>query len=533
MKKQINILLLLFLPILSIAQEQNSLVPSKLTVEQYIEKYAKYAVEEMYRSKIPASITLAQGILESGNGNSRLAVEGNNHFGIKCKSTWTGESIYEDDDAPNECFRKYKHAIESYQDHSEFLMRNSRYAFLFDLEPTNYVEWAKGLKRAGYATNPQYAELLITFIERHKLHKFDTEKPSGTEAEQIATIKIAEQKLFGKQIMVNGVPGLTAKEGQSYAEIAIDFDLKVFQIYRYNDLTKDAVCSAGDTVYLKQKKNKSESLVHIVSNGQTMHWIAQHYAIKLDKLLERNLMQDGQEPATGEFIQMNETRTTAPKLVKLEVTPPIEQIDTTQTKETYTALVTENPIQNIETSKPAPVSDISPVDSLHDFKENLSFFHTVQKGETLYGIGKKYGVRVDAIQFINALESDSIEVGQKLIINPEIKTADTKEPQRIPGIHKVRAGETLYAIANNYAMKLEDLMATNNLPNNQIQIGQILVVVPGVALDSNATSFYHTVQQGETLYSILRKYAKTKNELMELNPNLNDYLTEGQKIKIR
>lgn len=532
MKNSLTFLFFCLLYARVFSQETTTIPLAKLTVEQYIEKYSVLAVDEMHRNKIPASITLAQGILESGNGNSRLAVEGNNHFGIKCKSTWTGETIYEDDDAPNECFRKYKHAAESYEDHSAFLMRNSRYAFLFDLDPTNYVEWAKGLKRAGYATNPQYAELLVTFIERHNLQRFDKEKASIKENESIVANKLEEQKDFGKQIMVNGVPGVVAKRGQSYAEIALDFDLKVFQVYRYNDLKKDAVCKPGDTVYIKQKKNKSETLVHIVSDGQNMHWIAQHYAIRLDKLLEKNLLQEGQEPATGEFVQLNETRTSPPKLKQLP-TVPVVLADTTAAKIVYTETVTDNPIQNIETAKPVEINENANLDSLHDFKENLSFFHTVQKGETLFGISKKYGVRVDAIQFINALLTDSIEVGQKLIINPAIKTADTKEPQRVPGIHTVRAGETLYAIANTYGITLEDLMATNNLNNAQILIGQVLVVVPNASKEPSQETFYHEVQQGETLYSVARKYGKTTKELMELNPNLTDTISQGQKIKIR
>jgi LysM repeat protein len=411
-------------------------------------------------------------------------------------------------------------------------MRNSRYAFLFDLDPTNYVEWARGLKRAGYATNPQYAELLVTFIERHHLQRFDKVQNSIIENETLAAFKKEEQNAFGKQVMVNGVPGVVVKAGQSYAEIAIDFDLKVFQVYRYNDLKKDAVCKPGDTVYIKQKKNKSEVLVHIVAEGQSMHWIAQHYALRLDKLMERNLLQEGQEPAKGEFIQLNETRTSPPKLYQSVVTTVV-LADTTLSKTSYNEQVTDNPTQNIETTKPVEINETTNLDSLHEFKENLSFFHTVQKGETLFGIGKKYGIRVDAIQFINALQSDSIEVGQKLIINPAIKTADTKEPQRIPGIHTVRAGETLYSIANTYGILLEDLMATNNLNNTQIQIGQVLVVVPNIENEAINEAFYHEVQQGETLYSIARKYGKTPNELMVLNPNLSDTINEGQKIKIR
>jgi flagellum-specific peptidoglycan hydrolase FlgJ len=146
---------------------------AKTTTEQYIQQYKDVAIAEMKRSRIPASITLAQGILESGNGNSRLATEANNHFGIKCKKEWTGRTLYEDDDAPQECFRAYPTAEDSYRDHSDFLMKSSRYAFLFDLTPTDYKGWAEGLKKAGYATNPNYPQLLINFIEKHNLQQYD------------------------------------------------------------------------------------------------------------------------------------------------------------------------------------------------------------------------------------------------------------------------------------------------------------------------------------------------------------------------
>lgn len=454
------------------------------TVEQYIDKYNVIAIDEMYRSKIPASVTLAQGILESGNGNSRLAVEANNHFGIKCKNTWTGKTIYEDDDAPQECFRKYDAAIDSYRDHSDFLMKNARYAFLFDLDQTDYKAWAHGLKKAGYATNPQYAELLITFIEKHQLNRFDKTRLSEEEDRELKEEKAVQLKERGKEFLNNGVAATRVKKGESFAQIALDYDIKVFQIYRNNDLEKDAICREGDTLYLRAKKAKAQSEFHYVGKGQTLHWISQRYAVKLDKLLERNLLDRGEEPAEGEQIYLNTKRLSKPKLQQsgdsviapkpnvsvVEKQPEIAAVDTQFNQKVY-----ENPIQNLETQK--PVEELDTKDSLHDFKENLSFFHTVQKGETLYGIGRKYSVRVDAIKYINLLESDTIEVGQRLIINPAITSADTREPQSIPGIHVVRQGETLYQIARTYGLKTEDIIATNSLPDNQIYIGQKLIIV--------------------------------------------------------
>jgi LysM repeat protein len=555
MMRKLYLLLFCVLGLNAFAQEANPQPPLKMTVDQYIEKYSSLAVDEMYRSKIPASITLAQGILESGNGNSRLATEANNHFGIKCKASWTGKTMYEDDDAPQECFRKYDAAIDSYRDHSDFLMKNSRYAFLFDLEQTDYKAWAHGLKKAGYATNPQYAELLITFIERHKLHKYDGVKLSEEEDRENKEEKAETIKSYGKEVVVNGVPGIVAKAGDSYAQIALDYDMKVYQLYRNNDLPKDAICKEGDTVYLKSKKNKSDIPTHIVAENETMYKISQRYAVKLEKLLDRNELIEGQEPAVGETIYLRESRDKAPKLrdtvqivnpvvptkpveeikvkepeVITEKAPEVAKVDTQFNEKVY-----EDPIKNLETQKPVEVEASKP-DPMHDFRENLSFFHTVQKGETLYGIGKKYGVRVDAIKFLNVLSGDSIEVGQKLIINPAIKSADTKDPQTVPGLHIVRQGETLFSISKMYNLKPADIKATNNLVSDQISIGQSLTIVPAIAekeRPKNAESLTHVVEEGETIFLLARKYGVTETSIKELNKNLDGNLKKGQKIRIR
>jgi LysM repeat protein len=481
MRKLLIIFSILFSSLQVLAQTDSVVVVTKMTVVQYINQYSAFAVDEMYRSKIPASITLAQGILESGNGNSRLAREANNHFGIKCKNTWTGKTMYEDDDAPQECFRKYDAAIDSYRDHSNFLMKNTRYAFLFDLEPTDYKSWAHGLKKAGYATNPQYADLLITFIERHKLDRFDGTKLSEEENRELKEEKAEIVKSYGKEFENNGVPAIRAKKGESFAQIALDYDIKVYQLYRFNDLTKEINCKEGDTIYLKAKKTKTDSLYHTVAVGQTLFWISQRYAIRLDKLLERNLLKDGQEPAAGEQIYLRNKRDIAPKLFapvsyEVVIAPPVKQ-DSVLIDTLYNQKVYDNVKVNIETQKPVE-TDV--IDSLHEFKENLSFFHTVQAGETLYSIGKKYSVRVDAIQYINLLDGQSITVGQRLIINPAITSADTKDPQSTPGLHIVRQGETLFSIAKQYGLKTGDIMATNDLSTDQVVIGQKLVIVKPV-----------------------------------------------------
>ena len=362
-------------------------------------------------------------------------------------------------------------------------MNNPRYAFLFDLDKTDYKGWAYGLKKAGYATNPQYAELLITFIDRHMLHKFDGVKLSEEEDKELKNDKEELVKSRGKEIHNNGVIGLIAIANESYALIAMNYDLKVYPLYRFNDLEKDAVCKEGDTVYLKSKRNKSDSLYHLVLGSETMHWISQRYAVKLDKLMERNLLLDGQQPAVGELIFLRNKRDNAPKLVSIDTLKVKSKVDTIiidiaepkPLDTTYDNKVYDNIQQNIETSK--TVETVTSLDNIQDFKENLSFFHTVQKGETLYSIGKKYGIRVDAVMYLNLLTSDAIEAGQRLIINPAISNADTKEPQSTPGVHIVRQGETLFKIAKMYGLSIQDIKATNNLENEVVFIGQRLVIV--------------------------------------------------------
>jgi LysM repeat protein len=319
---------------------------------------------------------------------------------------------------------------------------------------------------------------LITFIERHKLDKFDGVKLSEEEDRELKEEKAEIVKSYGKEFINNGVPGIRAKKGESFAQIALDYDLKVHQLYRYNDLGKEVNCKEGDTIYLKAKKTKTDSLYHTVAAGQTLFWISQRYAIRLDKLMERNMMKDGQEPAAGEQIYLRNKRDVAPKLFapvsyEVVIAKPIKQ-DTVLIDTLYNQKVYDNVQANIETQKPV---EIQTTDSLHEFKENLSFFHTVQTGETLYSIGKKYSVRVDAIQYLNLLEGLTISVGQRLIINPAITSADTKDPQSTPGLHIVRQGETMFSIAKQYGLKTADIMATNDLTTDQVVIGQKLVIV--------------------------------------------------------
>ncbi|MFI5141660.1 MAG: glucosaminidase domain-containing protein [Bacteroidia bacterium] len=227
----------------------------KLTPNDYIAKYKEDAIKEMYRYGIPASITLAQGMLESGNGNSALSVYANNHFGIKCHKDWTGPSYILDDDEKNECFRKYQDVLDSYSDHSQFLRNRDRYAFLFELPKTDYKGWARGLKEAGYATHPKYAEQLIDLIEQYKL--YDLDKDVVLTMRNVKE-KAPQVKLNLRQVLkFNHTKFIIAKPGDSFYKIASDFDLELSDLFKYNDFAKGETMVAYEKVYVEPKRRKA------------------------------------------------------------------------------------------------------------------------------------------------------------------------------------------------------------------------------------------------------------------------------------
>ena len=255
----------------------NSVFGQEISRKEYIEKYASLAVKQMHQYKIPASITLAQGILESNNGNSRLAVKANNHFGIKCHG-WEGKKIFADDDKKNECFRNYKNVLESFVDHSLFLNKYSRYEFLFNYKITDYKSWAKGLKKAGYATNSKYPELLIKIIEENKLYQFDREK-------------IDENLISGKRNIYmhpNKIKYVISQNQETYETIAKSLNIKLKQILKYNDDNKLAVLKVGTKVFIQPKRNRSKQRTHVVNKGEDLRSISQTYGIKMKSLKKRN-----------------------------------------------------------------------------------------------------------------------------------------------------------------------------------------------------------------------------------------------------
>ena len=241
--------------------------------------YKDDAIKEMHRSGVPASITLAQGILESGDGNSALARYAKNHFGIKCHAGWTGGTFIQDDDAKDECFRKYKHVLDSYRDHSDFLQKK-RYASLFDLKITDYKGWAKGLKKAGYATNPKYPQLLIDIIEKNDLAQYDSKKGSKEKSKRDKSknqsskkSKVVKSKRKGShQVLIheNNIRYIIVKPEDSFEKLADEFDMGLWQFYKYNDLEKDSELFESGVLFLQPKRAKAKEELHIVATGETM-----------------------------------------------------------------------------------------------------------------------------------------------------------------------------------------------------------------------------------------------------------------------
>jgi len=279
--------------------------------EQYIKKYRVLAISEMQRSGIPASITLAQACLESNNGMSLLSRKSNNHFGIKCKSTWRGKKVYHDDDYRHECFRKYSSVKDSYRDHSDFLMKNSRYASLFNLDINDYKGWAYGLKRAGYATNPSYANSLIRIIEEYKLYKYD----QMISHRQLASLKNnsgikidALSNPYGthRVILRNGLKSVVVKVGDSLASIAKAYNIKVWQLQKYNDYSLDRVPVKNEILYIESKKRKAKKgqETYKIGKGETMHYVSQMFGIKLSPLYRRNHIKKGTNPKEGTILYL-------------------------------------------------------------------------------------------------------------------------------------------------------------------------------------------------------------------------------------
>lgn len=310
-------------------------------IKNYIDTYKNLAMAEMQRTGVPASITLAQGIHESGAGVSKLVLSSNNHFGIKCKSNWTGESVKHDDDARGECFRKYSFAEDSYRDHSNFLKNGQRYASLFALDPADYKGWANGLKKAGYATNPKYPQVLIKLIEDYGLQDYTLvalgKMPVPTDILAAGNV-ITGQAIVpsdkkdddDKQVLntkpvypagefkIHDTKVIYAKQGSPFLAIAKQYDVDLSKIFEFNEITRMETVPADQLIYLQRKRKTGKDEFHMVMPGETLHVIAQLQAIRLESLLELNWLKDNEKPAPGQQLSLKKKSSSMPKLAVRE-----------------------------------------------------------------------------------------------------------------------------------------------------------------------------------------------------------------------
>jgi LysM repeat protein len=300
------------------AQSESKKKTKSVAYEAYIEKYKTLAVKQQKTYNIPASITLAQGLLESAAGSSRLARQGNNHFGIKCKEEWRGGRIYHDDDEKNECFRTYKTVEDSYLDHSLFLSKRKYYVSLFNLAPYDYKGWAYGLQQCGYATDKSYGSKLVNIIETYELYKYDKAKTIEKTPiiDEIYEIKInasgnnrsrhAVVNWRRRILNTNEIHYIEAQENDTYEFIAYDTRMKLNRLLKYNDTTTEHKLKKGDRIYLQGKRKYAAkgNLVHIVKEGESLHSISQLYGMKLKSLYKLNKIKDSYIPKPGDTLMI-------------------------------------------------------------------------------------------------------------------------------------------------------------------------------------------------------------------------------------
>lgn len=398
-------------------------------VQEYINTYKNMAISEMQRTGVPAAIKLAQGIIETEAGQSQLVNKSNNHFGIKCKSTWTGESVSHDDDARGECFRKYDNAFQSYQDHSNFLKSNQRYAFLFDLDPADFEGWANGLKKAGYATNPKYPAMLIRVIHENNLQDYSliamekkedrnkfiftsdqTNENNNTSinvsysANNDLKEKFISQKNYPSgQFIINETKVIYIQKGMSFLSLALEYDLPLNRLFEYNDMKEAELAAQNQLVFLQRKRKTGLTDFHIVEQGENLQHISQIEGIRLQNLLENNSLTENQQPSTGEKLFLKTKAPNRPRLTTLiETKTDLKKIE----------IVTPETESNEKYSQPAGKEN-------NMIQSSGTIVHTVQLKENLYQVSKMYKVGVMEIYEWNKLNSYDLKEGQQLKINKQ------------------------------------------------------------------------------------------------------------------
>lgn len=476
--------LLVCLTLASFAQNQN------LEFLDYIRKYHKIAIEEMERAGIPASIKLAQGLLESNAGRSYLARRGNNHFGIKCGGDWPGKKVYREDDDYDEkgrlvksCFRSYRSVAAGYIAHSEFLRdprKDERYGFLFRLRPTDYRRWAQGLKRAGYATSATYAEKLIDLIERYELSKYD----------RMSTLDLdtPSDAVAAAILSTNDVKYTMTEENETLADIARRTDVALRNILKYNEIYEDTdePLAEGSRVFIQPKRGafRGRQIYHKVNDySDDMASISQRYGIKLSKLYKRNRMTPGTEPAIGEEIKIRGRKVkNTPRLRKKgEVPPPpppkpLPKVDTTATSTIPPRVDDSRPTQEEEEEEEDTLPEISPepIPPLRDVPSEPIPDAPKPKDESTNTIPSPPSIPKPVPEQKDPLKEDIFGEDQLGVESPP--DTSKQQPPTSAAYHTVAQGDTLWNISRRYGTTVAELKKLNKLNDNNIKKGMRLRV---------------------------------------------------------
>ena len=493
-------------------------------VKAYIEKYKNIAIAEMNRVGIPASITLAQGLHESGNGNSFLAKNTNNHFGIKCHETWTGKTFSYTDDAPDECFRVYDKVADSYIDHSDFLRNRPRYAFLFLFGKNDYKKWAYGLKKAGYATNPKYPEILIKIIEDNELYKYDvgseelaTDKNNDsiiefdTKENPIIVPEIAapkqptEQQIevdvidkniktptFNKAIKktilsVNKCDAVKIAKGETIEQLANYFNIETAELLAFNDVSDDSKFKAGNYLFLEKKKKNNTEKQYSFKSTDDMWLVSQNKGVQLAGLLKRNKLEDGDEPVAKTVIYLKGKAKEKPALrtiKSIQIDMPLKA------KEAPVCIGVSSKSNEIiranDTIYP-PIKEV--IKNIIDSNKILSFESDTKLLENNYSVQTPINVDKDTIVKIqtppkiqtisNPDFGRSVSVYERGLETPTVYPTSidySKLPKSTTGLHTVIKGDTMYNICKRYNISIAQIMEWNNLSEQSIKLGQVLKI---------------------------------------------------------
>ena len=575
------------------AQAQKTSFDEK--ARSYIKQYGSWAIEEQQRVGIPASITLAQGIYETGAGESELATQANNHFGIKCKKEWQGATFAHTDDAPNECFRKYPTARDSYKDHSDYLKKSARYAELFALEKADYEAWAKGLRKCGYATNPAYAQKLIKMIEDYDLQLYtfaadgkrdneivpmsDPQNPIVQNALLVTTVPTAEDTDPGAassdgSVRINDLKAIYCHQGETLLDKAMKYNIRYARLLEINELA-DEPLKRDMYVYLEPKKSKGAHPTYTVKEGETIEIIAHNEGMNSRQLRIFNLLAQNEQPDAGAVLKLqvqSDERPASHKMVKAEpaavTVPPVKLVNPAAPAKQDYFIPTKKSIQKTEELKkeetemefgygaapmpdmqvavPAKAAPLAPpvAEPIRQKAATTPQQHntTIQTANRAVQAPMVQQVPVAAPKQANpgnnskleselAARSDAGDLPQSL--EPEAPASSTNEPMDELAQLKAKLDKAVYARSSKSNIKVsgDDSSAVFNTKSN---ISAPTQKATSAVLEAGSnTSVFHVVQKGETGYSIAKKYGIKVKDLNDMN-NLNfEGIKTGQKLRVK